>query len=206
MTTHHTNIRRHKIKSCEKHPVITHDTDPAQPALSWEQFARTAAKVRLQYWTEVLERAAGLLGSSGVLSDARTGKGQRFFLVLMTAVPTQPLRARWTPHWEGRQEAECSAGWGFRWPCHRRYWGGPTGCWSTGGPRPTAGRCSLCLPGTGRSSGQCRCAPGRGSCPRRPAASGWSQRWAASWRWAAVLGLGLRNGSLLLRQQTRPRW
>lgn len=31
MTTHRTNIRQHKIKSYEKHPVISWDTDQAQP-------------------------------------------------------------------------------------------------------------------------------------------------------------------------------
>lgn len=74
------------------------DTAQAQPALSREQFSRAAAKVCLQFWTEVLGRAAGLRGSSGVLSAAQTGKGQLFLLVLMTVVPRGPLRPRWTPH------------------------------------------------------------------------------------------------------------
>lgn len=52
------------------------DTDQVQPALSREQFTRAAAKARLQYWTEVLERAARLLGSGGVLSGCPEGKGQ----------------------------------------------------------------------------------------------------------------------------------
>lgn len=54
---------------------------------------RTAAKLRLQYWAEVLERAAGLLGASGVLRDARTGKGQLFLLVLMIVAPTGSSRS-----------------------------------------------------------------------------------------------------------------
>lgn len=37
------------------------DTDQKQPALSWEQFTRATAKVHLQNWTEVLERAADLV-------------------------------------------------------------------------------------------------------------------------------------------------
>lgn len=74
------------------------DTDHAQPALSWEQFARAVARVRLQYWTEVLERAAGLLGPSRVLSEPGLERVSFFFLVLMIVVPTGPLGPRWTPH------------------------------------------------------------------------------------------------------------
>lgn len=74
------------------------DTDQAQPVLSWEQFARTAAKVCLQFWTEVLERAAGLLGASGVLSNARTGKGQLFLPSADDCGAYRPLGPRWTRH------------------------------------------------------------------------------------------------------------
>lgn len=99
MTTHRTNIRRHQIKSCEKHPVVTHNAGPARPhCLGDSSQGLHVAKVRLQYWTEVLERAAGRLRSGRVLSNTRAGEGQHVLLELMTAAPSGPPRARWTPH------------------------------------------------------------------------------------------------------------
>lgn len=66
MTTHRTNVRRHQIKSCEKHPVVTRDAAPARPhCLGDSSQGLRVAKARLQYWTEVLERAAGQLRSAG---------------------------------------------------------------------------------------------------------------------------------------------
>ena len=75
------------MKSYEKRPVIGVRRRPGAARTVSGTVRKDRAEVRLQYWTEVLERAAGLLGSSGVLSDARTGKGQRSFLVLMIAAP-----------------------------------------------------------------------------------------------------------------------
>lgn len=66
------------------------DADPARPhCLGDSSQGLREAKVRLQYWTEVLERAAGRLRSGGVLSNARAGEGQRVLL--------EPPGARWTP-------------------------------------------------------------------------------------------------------------
>lgn len=199
MTTHRTNIRQHKIKSYENILSLACDTGAARTVSGTVRKGCAGFVFSTDRGTW---KGCGLRGSG----PARRGlEGQLFFLVLMPGAHG-PLGPRWTPHSGGRRGAECSAGWGSRSPCRHRCWAGPTGCSSTGEPRPTAGHCSPCWPGTGRSSGRRRCAPGRGRCPRPLAAPGCSRCWTASWRWAAAPGLALRNGSLLLRQQTRPRW
>lgn len=78
---------------------MTRNAGPARPhCLGDSSQGLHAAKVCLQYWTEVLERAAGRLRSGRVLSNTWAGEGQCVLLELMTAVPSGPPGARWTPH------------------------------------------------------------------------------------------------------------
>lgn len=65
MTTHRTNIRRHQIKSCESicrglalAQARPHCLGTVRKACMWPRLS-------LQYWTEVLERAAGRSGRAG---------------------------------------------------------------------------------------------------------------------------------------------
>jgi len=69
------------------------DTDQAQPALSREQFTRTAARVRLQYWTEVLKGLPGCSGQAGSSALPGLERVSLFFLVLMIVAPTGSSRS-----------------------------------------------------------------------------------------------------------------
>lgn len=69
------------------------DTDQAQPALSRGQFARTAADMRPQYWTEVLKGCRAAPGQAGSSAPPGLERVSLLFPALLIVVPVGSSRS-----------------------------------------------------------------------------------------------------------------
>lgn len=166
------------------------------------------AKVRLQYWTEVLEKGCrALSGWAGSSATPGLERVQHVLLELMTAAPSGPPRGRGLPPLRKvTREQRVQRGGASDDPAVVAAEGGPTGCSSTRGtPHPQ----QVAAP----FAGQPRSIPVAGVAPHQ--AVGAAPRLPAVWLvpglgcqlgWVAVLGLGLEAVHFFFARRTRPRW